>query len=345
MHAFHIINPKWHITRGEQNVKLLTPELLVDGIYQSMDGPQAMTTININKTPSYQWLTGFKTEVFKEGSNRHNNDFLCHTNIDYFDLVHYKNLKLPKRINQQYPRLGTLSNGINTLNFPEGFGFPVAVNEQFLVASRTLNHNVKDAFFKVTHQIDFTLKSGSTSLKPLTPRALVLLQNYNHENPEELPTNESNANMCLPLDLKNHSYPNKDGVTYAAHWVLPQGTHKYVFDVSYQMEINEDTTVHAMAAHLHPHAKEFMLYDVTENKVVYNFKCTNYKTKIGLKEVPVFSSSEGIPLYKDHSYQLILITENPSENFRDMMAVLYLYLYDKEMDEHLQNLALSEAEN
>ena len=35
-------------------------------------------------------------------------------------------------------------------------------------------------------------------------------------------------------------------------------------------------------------------------------------------------------------YKLILETNNPSTDFRDMMAVLFLYLYDKEMEEHLK---------
>ncbi|MGK0174347.1 MAG: hypothetical protein ACI9AT_000727, partial [Ulvibacter sp.] len=70
---------------------------------------------------------------------------------------------------------------------------------------------------------------------------------------------------------------------------------------------------------------------------VYTFECENYVDKIGLKNVPTYSSSEGIVLYADHKYKLILITNNTSIDQRDMMAVLYVYVYDREMDEHLRS--------
>ena len=171
-----------------------------------MDGPQAILNLELNpEADELKWITGFKAEVYREGTSEHNNDFLCHTNIDFFNGVHYKNLKLPKRINSQYPRLGTLSNGINELNFPEGFGFPVAGKDAFIVASRTLNHNIEDAFFKVKHKIEFKTEGSDKVLKPLVPKALVLLQDFNRDNPDH-PEQSNDPNLCLPLDLKNHSH-------------------------------------------------------------------------------------------------------------------------------------------
>jgi len=338
LHTFHIIDPDWDIAYGETSVTLKTPEMLLDGIYQSMDGPQAIINFNVNpKGSSYKWITGFKTEAFRKGDIKHNNDYLCHTNIDFYDALHYKNLNIPRRFNQQYPRLGTLSNGINSIDFPEGFGFPVAKDESFLIGSRTLNHNIQDAFFKVNHEIEFMTAPASEKLKPLVPKSLVLLQNYNHDDPDS-PETSSDPNICLPLDLKNHVYPNEKGVQYASHWLLPQGKHQYEFEVTYQLNLSEDTKVHTMAAHLHPHAELFTLYDITADAPVYTFNCTNYEEKIGLKNVPVYSDTAGLQLYKDHKYKLVLVTQNPSENFRDMMAVLILYLYDAEMDTHLNGV-------
>lgn len=340
LHTFRIIDHDWEVSEENNSVKLESPDLLVDNIYQSMDGPQAIINLELNKdTTAIKWITGFRAEVFREGTAKHNNDFLCHTNIDFFNAVHYKNLKLPKRINSQYPRLGTLSNGINELMFPEGFGFPVASHEKFIVASRTLNHNIEDAFFKVKHHIEFKMDQGDRPLKPLVPKAVVLLQDYNRDNPDH-PEEAQDPNLCLPIDLKNHSFPNEEGVRFAAHWVLPKGEHVYEFDVTYQLQLQEDTTIHAMAAHLHPNAKQFTLFDVTDNKEVYTINCVNYTEKIGLKHVPVYSSSEGLPIYKDHRYKLQLITDNPRDGFSDMMAVLFIYVYDREMDEHLMKNSL-----
>ncbi|MAP53371.1 hypothetical protein [Altibacter sp.] len=336
LHTFRIIDHDWEIQRKDGLVTLESPDLLVDNIYQSMDGPQAMLNLDLNPdSDRLKWITGFKAEVYREGTNVHNNDFLCHTNIDFFDPIHYKNLNFPQRINAQYPRLGTLSNGINQLQFPKGFGFPVAANDKFIVASRTLNHNIKDAFFKVKHHISFEFAPPQSQLKPLVPRALVLLQDYDRENPYN-PNKKKDPTLCTPIDLKNHSFLNKDGEKLSAHWILPEGNYHYEFNVTYQLELTEDTTIHAMAAHLHPHAQSFTLYDITADTAVYTFQCENYDGKIGLKKVPVYASEEGLTLYADHDYKLILETSNPTEGFSDMMAVLFVYLYDREMDEHLR---------
>ena len=337
LHAFRIIDNDWEITIAENEFMLESPELLVDDIYQSMDGPQAFIYLDINpNTSKMKWITGFKAEVIRNGTTSHNNDFLCHTNIDYYDAIHYKNLKIPKRINIVYPRLGTLSNGTNELNFPKGFGFPVAADDKFIIASRTLNQNIENAFFKVKHFINFKTEDGDKQLKPLIPKALVMLQDYDKENPNN-PDLSKDPNLCVPLDLKVHTYDDDRGVTLSSHWVLPAGNHQYEYEVSYQFDLKEDTRIHAMAAHLHPHSETLILFDITEDKPVYTFDCENYDDKLGLKNVPTYSSAEGLPLYKDHKYKLILITNNTSIDRRDMMAVLYVYVYDHEMDEHLKS--------
>ena len=339
LHTLHLIDPSWEIDTSEQQLALESPSLLVDNIYQSMDGPQAILNLTMNPANDrIQWVTGFKAEVFKKGTTEHNNDYLCHTNIDYYDATHYKNLLMPKRINTQYPRLGTLSNGINELNFPDGFGFPVASEDAFIIASRTLNHNIDDAFFQVKHRIKLKTEPGTKMLKPLLPKGLVLMLPYDLENPYN--SQSKDPNFCTPIDLKNHSGPGQDGTPMSVHWELPQGKTRYEFDVTYQLRLKEDTRIHAMAAHLHPGAELFQLYDVTTASPVYSFDCINYTDKVGLKHVPTYSSQQGILLKADHVYKLVLETENPSTEFRDMMAVLFVYLYDKEMELHLEKQGL-----
>jgi len=335
LHTFHLIDPNWAIENKSELVSLHSPELLVDDLYQSMDGPQAIINLDLNtEGEGLEWITGFRTEVFREGTQVHNNEFLCHTNLDYYDAVHYKALQMPKRINTSYPRLGTLSNGINEVLFPEGFGFPVPANDALLIASRTLNQNIEDPWFKVRHQIDLNFAQPGEQLKPLLPIGMVLMRPYDLDNPYG--TDPKDPNLCSPLDLKNHSGPGADGTPLSAHWVLPQGVSMYEFDVTYQLDLTEDLTIHAMAAHLHPGAKSFVLYDLTEEEEVYRFDCENYQDKIGLKHVPYYSDTEGLPLYADHRYGLKLETEPSSADFRDMMAVLFIYVHDLELERHLQ---------
>ena len=49
-----------------------------------------------------------------------------------------------------------------------------------------------------------------------------------------------------------------------------------------------------------------------------------------------FSSAEGILLYPDHQYELILKTNNTTNVNQDMMASMFVFLYDKEMAEKLK---------
>lgn len=339
LHTFHLIDPDWEVNQVDNRVSLHSPELLVDDLYQSMDGPQAMINLDLNEEGSeLQWITGFKTQVFREGTDAHNNDFLCHTNLDYYDAVHYTGLEMPKRINTTYPRLGTLSNGINEVRFPKGFGFPIPSNDALIVASRTLNQNIEDPWFKVRHRIDLDLAKPGEKMKPLLPKGLVLMLPYDLDDPYG--KDPKDPNLCSPIDLKNHSGPGPDGTPLSAHWVLPQGRSVYEFEVTYQLWLQEDTTIHTMAAHLHPGAQTFTLYDMTDDREVYRFDCRNYSDKIGLEHVPYYSDEKGIELKADHRYKLILETENPSNDFRDMMAVLFVYVHDLEMERHLASKGL-----
>jgi hypothetical protein len=66
-----------------------------------------------------------------------------------------------------------------------------------------------------------------------------------------------------------------------------------------------DTTVHYIAVHLHPFAESLELVDLTTGESVFKSKARNFDDKIGLEEVEFFSSEEGLPIYKDHEYELV----------------------------------------
>ena len=54
------------------------------------------------------------------------------------------------------------------------------------------------------------------------------------------------------------------------------------------------------------------------------------ETGIGVDHVDHFSSGEGVALYSDHEYELVSVYENTSGEDRDSMAVMYLYVLDRE---------------
>ena len=92
-----------------------------------------------------------------------------------------------------------------------------------------------------------------------------------------------------------------------------------------------------IAAHLHPFAETLALRDKTADSILYVSKAENYTDKIGLKSVSYFSSAEGIMLYPDHKYELVLQTNNSTTVNQDMMASMFVFLYDKEMHDKLKS--------
>ena len=62
------------------------------------------------------------------------------------------------------------------------------------------------------------------------------------------------------------------------------------------------------------------------------FKSTTrpFPDRIGLAHVDSFSSVEGIPIYKDHEYELVSVYNNITDKNQDSMAVMNLYMLDKD---------------
>ena len=94
--------------------------------------------------------------------------------------------------------------------------------------------------------------------------------------------------------------------------------------------------MHHIATHLHPFAETLALRDKTIDSTLFTSNAENYTNKIGLKKVTSFSSAEGVMLYPDHQYELVLTTNNTTNTNQDMMASMFVFLYDKEMAEKLK---------
>lgn len=151
------------------------------------------------------------------------------------------------------------------------------------------------------------------------------------KNPEQ-----ADPNACLPVDLKNHIYSDEDGNTLTGHWVIFPGRKTYRSEVTKQLALKDTSSMHHISVHLHPFAEELSLRDMTSDSILFISKAKNYKDKIGLQKANSFSSSQGVILYPDHQYELILKVNNTSAENQDMMASMFVFLYDKEMDEKIQ---------
>ncbi|MCB0446612.1 MAG: hypothetical protein KDD03_03705 [Gelidibacter sp.] len=336
-HKLGLVDNSWNTITSDSTISLITPTFVIDNIYKSMEGPKAMRSFQLDyKKSDLVWITSFKTQALSTNEvDQLSNDYVCHTNIDFYDGEHYSRWNLNDRIGEQYPRLTSMSNGIESYKFPDGFGFPVFTDENLFLATQTLNHNIKSDVFSVKHKVTLGYQPHALFMKPLMSKTVFVMLPYDDSKPFEGPT-DNNPNMCLPVETKNHSYIDDKGQHLSGHWVIFPEKATYRYDITKQLQLKDSTTMHHIATHLHPFAETLALRDKTIDSTLFTSNAENYTNKIGLKKVTSFSSAEGVMLYPDHQYELVLTTNNTTNTNQDMMASMFVFLYDKEMAEKLK---------
>ncbi|MCA9567028.1 MAG: hypothetical protein KC656_04260, partial [Myxococcales bacterium] len=136
------------------------------------------------------------------------------------------------------------------------------------------------------------------------------------------------------------------GQKFTAHWVVPPGRETNRTNVTRFLNLKKDTRAHYIATHLHPMAESLTLKDLTTGEQVYQSTVRNSKERIGIDDVDIFSSQEGLPLQAGHEYELTSVYDNVSGKDVDSMAVLYLYAHDTDFDRKrtLKRLETAELE-
>jgi hypothetical protein len=330
-----IVEKDWKVANQSETYKMISPEFYIDGIYKSMEGPKSSNYVQLSQDSTLLWLTGFHVKALAAKSLKTvSKDFICHTNIDFNDVKYYSSFHLEKRIGTQYPRLTSLSHGMENFSFPKGYGVPMKGNELLYVTTESLNHNLPDANFWIRHEVDINY-SKAKNLKPLMSRTAFIMLPYNKSNPYKQPT-DPGTNQCIPVETKNHSYDDGKGNTLSGHWVIPVGKNTYRSDVNEQLQLQDSLRLHAAAIHVHPFATSITLFDKTTRSAIFTSKIINHKGKTGITRIDPFSSEEGIWLYKNHSYEIVLEVNNTTAESQDMMGSMFLFFYDKELDELLQ---------
>lgn len=331
LHKTGWVDNDWEIKSSAKEYTMVSPTFLVDDIYKSMEGPKASNYVMLSHDSTLLWITGFKV-VAQEArtGEKMSTDFICHMNVDINDVKYYSTFGLEDRIGKQYPRLTSLSHGMETFEFPEGFGVPMKGNDLLYVTTQTLNHNIKEANFKVKHKISITYREDK-NIKPLMSKTAFIMLPYDKYDPYKSPT-DPGADFCIPVETKNHSYDDGSGNKLSGHWVIPMGKNTYRSEINHQLEIKDSLRLHAAAIHVHPFATRIMLFNKTTQKPVFVSNVTNHQNSIGLTKIQNFSSKEGIWLFANQEYEIVLEVNNTSKEDQDMMGSMFLFFYDEEMD-------------
>src|SRR5439155_21982320 len=120
------------------------------------------------------------------------------------------------------------------------------------------------------------------------------------------------------------------GKTNSIHWLIPPGHYQSRVDVTDQIDLPYDTTVHYVTGHLHPFGRSIALIDKTADKTVFTIASSDFSDKLGVERMDEWSSTDGIELSKDHHYELVTTYHNPTDKPIDAMSILYLYALDKQ---------------
>lgn len=329
-----IIDSHWATQNSTTIYKMISPDFYIDGIYKSMEGPKATNYVQLTTDSTLVWITSFEVKALDAKSKKLiSNDYICHTNVDFNDVNYYTSLGLKNRIGKQYPRMTSLSHGLEKFSLPNGYGIPMKGNEFLYVTTQSLNHNFPDENRLVKHEVSIAY-SKKEKLKPLMSRTVFIQLPYDKNDPFKEPLDPA-SNQCIPVETKNHSYPDGKGNMLSGHWVIPKGKKTYQSSINAQLQMKDSLRLHAAAVHVHPFATSITLMDLTTNKILFKSNVLNHQKSIGLTKIDAFSSEDGVWLFADHQYILTMDVNNTTAIDQDMMGSMFLFFYDEELDKKL----------
>ena len=326
-----------------ESATVLSEVYRIDRKYRSMMGPFSEQEIRLDggEEESLLWITGYRAVmVGADGQQPAEQQFMCHSNLDIDVDAHSAALGME---NFSYsPRLFTLSQGQFEVEFPQGFGIPVSSGVPLDLTTQVLNLNVEGEEFSVRHKVTVQYVRESQLpgvMKPLFPTSaygLKLIEGTDGYFGIEQPDQEQHGPGCLVgQNASDHAYEDGMGRTFSGHWVVAPGREENRTLVTQLMRVPYETKIHYIAVHLHPFAESLALKDLTTGEILFESRARNFEEKIGLSLVDSFSSAEGIPVFPDHEYELVSLYNNTTDEDQDSMAVMYIYLWDRELEEQL----------
>lgn len=326
--------------------EFLTEVFTIDRVYKSMTGPMGTHRFELDQTAEGElvWITGFEAVmVAPDGETEMSREFMCHSNLSIRPGPGFV-YRLPTALQPSGGRLFTLAQGQLSIRLPPGFGVPALSNQTVQIAGQVLNHNVTDHPVEVRHRIgiDFIRDRDLTAPPtPLVPRAVFGMKlvegpdGYFALRQEEIDARLHGEGCQVGQDAGTQYsglVEDEQGRTFSAHWIVKPGREENHTLVTRLLALPYDTRVHYVAVHLHPFAESVELRDLTRGETVYRSRARQTPGRVGLAEVESFSSEEGIPLYKDHEYEVVSVYDNTSGVDQDSMATMFLYLASRDLD-------------
>ncbi len=327
---------------------LVSDPYRLDKIYRSMEGPMSVQSgihLAMREKSQVQWVTGLETQVVDATEQKPiSQEFFCHSNLTFAE-----HSGTPRQYNQRFGgkthldwRLFTLVPGRLSIELPQGFGVPIPSDAPLDYVTMSLNLNARNQVVNVrmrtkVHTIAADQPGAPT--KALFRRALYVLQPHG-ESADMAPACMANTGTqhvgagCAEFskgNLPEGSTAEKPGQGLTNHWIVPQGHHAYTTEITPQLNLPFDTTIHYATIHVHPFARGIELRDLTTGTTIFRLNSQDWPDRFGVAHVDEFKSTEGTPILRDHRYELRAEYDNTSDSKTDAMAILYLYLLEKDL--------------
>ncbi|MEO8034692.1 MAG: peptidylprolyl isomerase, partial [Acidobacteriota bacterium] len=328
--------------------------------------------------PELIWITGLKTEmVGEDGKTAQLPELMCHVNVDLDAARHQAMLGLKRPVAARLVTLsqGMLSAKVPAgFGFPIASNEPLVLFTQVLNHNIVHPENIK-VRHRVT--IEYVRdRDLAQPLKPLFnvgASGSVLLDSANAlntsmpgmpgagaapsssmpampgmgagANPLAVDAGGQHGASCLLLPRAPNAgagggsdYTDPQGRKLTGHWIVPPGRQVNHSDITWFMALPYDTVLHYAAVHLHPFAESLTLRDMTTDETLFTAKALGPRKGVGLTHVDTFSSQKGLPLYRNHKYELISVYNNSTRETHDSMASVFLGLEDPEFEHPTREL-------
>jgi hypothetical protein len=309
----------------------------IDRIYKSMQGPVTNSGFRLDPRaePELLWLVGYEaTIVNAEANSSLSQEFMCHSSIGTTPRAYRK--LLPSRMSPPEGRLFTLAQGQSVVQFPPGFGIAYLPGMQLRLQSQVLNHNIEDADLDVRHRVSVDFVRDRDLEQPMIPLTLtgafgekLVEGDGGHFGIDPSKVNpELHGPGCSIGEsaMEGHVRADAHGQKFTGHWIVKPGREVNHTRVTNQLRLHRDTTLHYAAIHLHPYAESLSFRDLTTDEIVFEVKGRSAKDRIALEHVEHVTSQEGLPLFKDHEYEVVSVYENDSGVDQDAMATVFFYI-------------------
>jgi len=334
---------------AKQSILTLTSDSYrLDKLYRSMEGPSSVESgirLPAKEKSGVQWLTGLETELVDATQQTPvSPEFFCHSNLTFAE-----HGATPEQFNARFGnkthldwRLFTLAPGRSSIELPEGFGIPVPSDAALDYFTMSLNLNPGKEAVNVrmrTRLHTIAADQPGAPTKALFRRAVYVLQREGGpvdgmgpkctmKSTEHIGAGCGEWTTIRAVNGSTMVMPT-EGMTN--HWIVPPGLHTYQSDITPQLNLPFNTTIHYATIHVHPFARGMELRDLTTGESVLHLNSRDWKDRIGVALVDEYKSGDGVPISRGHRYQLSVDYDNTSGANTDAMAILYLYLRETQI--------------